>query len=314
MFYTRTYVPVKPNCIVLRSLGATIPDCKTETGGLTLKRALLLAAALAAAAITTAVAFGAAGTKSADALPQIVVTMDGSSITVTGTLESGAVNIQTIATGSPSGDPIFVRLNPGVTADQFLAAFDSPKFNDPNNVTPYGAIVLDADEGQGTNDVQTILQPGDYVAFDGAANDPSQWPHTTFTIAENGSPQTLPAAQQSQKSIEFGFRGQAKLHTGQVIRASNAGWLVHMDIAFGVKNQTVGHHVIKLLREGKDSAAGKLANHRFFSLFGPVSHGAVQQFVLKAKPGWYVEACFMDTQDGREHVQLGMERLVHVVP
>jgi hypothetical protein len=39
----------------------------------------------------------------------------------------------------------------------------------------------------------------------------------------------------------------------------------------------------------------------------------MQQTVLKAKPGWYVEACFMDTQDGREHVQLGMERLVHIV-
>jgi hypothetical protein len=31
------------------------------------------------------------------------------------------------------------------------------------------------------------------------------------------------------------------------------------------------------------------------------------------KPGFYVEACFMDTQDGREHVQLGMERLIRIV-
>ena len=35
--------------------------------------------------------------------------------------------------------------------------------------------------------------------------------------------------------------------------------------------------------------------------------------MLKAKPGYYVEACFMDTQDGREHTRLGMERLVKVV-
>jgi hypothetical protein len=35
--------------------------------------------------------------------------------------------------------------------------------------------------------------------------------------------------------------------------------------------------------------------------------------VLKAKPGYYVEACFMKTQDGRFHTQLGMERLVKVV-
>ena len=33
-----------------------------------------------------------------------------------------------------------------------------------------------------------------------------------------------------------------------------------------------------------------------------------------APSGYYVEACFMDTQDGREHTQLGMERLVQIVP
>ncbi len=30
-------------------------------------------------------------------------------------------------------------------------------------------------------------------------------------------------------------------------------------------------------------------------------------------PGWYVIACFMDTQDGREHSQLGMDRVIQVV-
>jgi hypothetical protein len=34
--------------------------------------------------------------------------------------------------------------------------------------------------------------------------------------------------------------------------------------------------------------------------------------VLHAKPGYYVEACFMDTQDHREHTRLGMERPVRV--
>ena len=45
----------------------------------------------------------------------------------------------------------------------------------------------------------------------------------------------------------------------------------------------------------------------------PASPGALQQSKLHAKPGYYVEACFMDTQDGREHTQLGMERIVRVV-
>jgi hypothetical protein len=38
-----------------------------------------------------------------------------------------------------------------------------------------------------------------------------------------------------------------------------------------------------------------------------------QQEILRAKPGYYIEVCFMDTQDHLEHTQLGMLRLVKVV-
>jgi len=69
-----------------------------------------------------------------------------------------------------------------------------------------------------------------------------------------------------------------------------------------------------LLRAGKDNQAGKLATNAFVPLLGPASPGALQQEVLHAKLGYYVQACFMDTQDGREHTRLGMERLVQVVP
>ena len=45
---------------------------------------------------------------------------------------------------------------------------------------------------------------------------------------------------------------------------------------------------------------------------GPLSQGAFQQEVITAKPGWYVQVCFMDTQDGREHTLLGMERIIKI--
>jgi hypothetical protein len=291
---------------------ARLADRKNSNWGVHLKHVSLLAAVLVAAAITTAAAFGAAGTKT-DGLPTIDVAMTGSSITVSGNLESGAVDIHATATGNPSGSPLFIRLNPGVTADQFLSFFESGKINDPNDVAPYGAIVLDVEQLPGTEDIQTKLQPGDYVAFDGASDNPADWSHTTFSIEENGSPQKLPAAQQWQQSVDFRFRGTTTLHTGQVVRASNIGWVVHMMDGFQVKNKAMGRKVVKLLRAGNDAKVEKIAGPGFFSLFGPVSHGAVAQFVLHAKPGWYVEACFMDTEDGREHTTLGMERLVHVV-
>ena len=51
----------------------------------------------------------------------------------------------------------------------------------------------------------------------------------------------------------------------------------------------------------------------FTSFMGPASTGAVQQFAIHAKPGVYVMVCFMDTQDGREHTQIGMERTIRIV-
>jgi hypothetical protein len=35
--------------------------------------------------------------------------------------------------------------------------------------------------------------------------------------------------------------------------------------------------------------------------------------VVTEKPGVYVLACFMNTQDGRVHTQLGMERTIRIV-
>ena len=270
-----------------------------------------IAAALCAAGVASALAFGAG--KATPTLPTVTVSMDGKSITVGGTLQSGAVDVQSTATGKVSGSPVFVRLQPGATADQLLAFLKSPQANDPNNLTGIGTIVADLEGGPGTAEFQTILQPGDYVAFDASADKPTQWPSTTFTVTQAATPAQLPPAAQSQTAIEFGFRGPATLHDGQVIRLANAGWVVHMIDAFGVKSPAVGRKVIGLLKAGKDNQAGKLANHSFVSLLGPASHGATQQFVLHAAPGWYVEACFMDTQDGREHTQLGMERLIHVL-
>jgi hypothetical protein len=45
---------------------------------------------------------------------------------------------------------------------------------------------------------------------------------------------------------------------------------------------------------------------------GPMSHGGIQQLVLHVHKGYWVLACFMDTQDGREHTTLGMEKVIRI--
>ncbi len=68
----------------------------------------------------------------------------------------------------------------------------------------------------------------------------------------------------------------------------------------GARNKADAQKIAALLKAGKDAKAQKLATG-FVDLMDPASPGAMQQQVLNAKPGYYVQACFMDTQDGREH-------------
>jgi hypothetical protein len=46
---------------------------------------------------------------------------------------------------------------------------------------------------------------------------------------------------------------------------------------------------------------------------GPLSPGGAQQERIAARPGKYVLACILRTQDGREQTQLGMERTIRIV-
>ena len=38
----------------------------------------------------------------------------------------------------------------------------------------------------------------------------------------------------------------------------------------------------------------------------------MQEETISAKPGIYVQVCFMQTQDGRDHTRLGMERIITI--
>jgi hypothetical protein len=246
----------------------------------------------------------AGGAGAATSLPTLKVAISGTkSVSVSGSMVSGAVNV--VATGH--GDFGLVRLDPGVSIQQAAGAVQS-HHGDINALTQYGALFVDA-AAPGT--VQTILTPGNYVALNVTGNGSPVF--APFTVTPSSAPAALPSAAATQTAIEFGFRGPSVLHAGTMVRAVNGGWLVHMIDLFGVRNKAAGNKVMALLLAGKDRKAQKLVSGPFLTLLGPASPGALQQSVLQAKPGYYVEACFMDTLDGREHTQLGMERLVRVV-
>jgi hypothetical protein len=268
---------------------------------------------LAALLITTiALVLALSAGARAATLPKVSIAVTPSSATVSGPLESGGVNIVSTDTGVKEGFVILVALKPGVSLAEAEAFAKSSKPKDPNNVGEIGSIAFDTEINAGAgSEAQTELKAGQYLLLVGAGQgEPTLRAH--FTVIAAKSPVALPAPQATIRSIEFNFRGPSALHDGELVRFEDEGFLVHMDIAAPVKNMKAARKAIKLLREGNERAFGKLIAGPPITFQGPVSHGAFQQETITANPGIYVEVCFMQTQDGRDHTRLGMERIIKI--
>jgi hypothetical protein len=249
---------------------------------------------------------GVAGASAAPTLPTLNLALTGKTgIKVSGSEVSGAVNVTSTFSGKGQGEFGLVRLNTGVQFQQAFQAVQS-HHGDLNALTPFGSLSVDAG-APGT--IQTVLTPGNYVALNLTGN--GQPAFEQFKVTQSSSPASLPAAKTTEASIEFNFKGPNVLHDGTMVRLENDGYLVHMDVLIGARNKTGAQKIIALLKASKDHRAQKLATGSV-NLLGPASPGAMQQEILNAKPGYYVQACFMDTQDGREHTQLGVERVVRI--
>jgi hypothetical protein len=276
------------------------------------RSASVVAAAVAAVVAAT---LGLAGSASgAASLPTLTIALNGvRGISLSGSTTQGAVSIESTFTGKapkgPDAGPAFgiVQLKPGMSIQKAAAAVESHR-GDLNALTPYGTLLVSQ---SAPSTVETVLTPGRYVALNDSGN--GQPGFAPFTVKKSSSAAALPAARATETAMEFGFRGPTVLHNGTIVRAQNHGWLVHMIVLVGVRDAATGRKVISLLRADKNRQAQKLANGDFVDLLGPASPGAMQQQVLNANPGYYVEACFMDNQDGREHANDGMERLVRIV-
>jgi hypothetical protein len=276
----------------------------------------MVASAVTVAALTAAVA----GVFTADAaqaatLPTITATASSTSIAVTGALQSGAVNVASTAAGGKEPSVALFALKPGVSVAEFYAYLNENKASsDPNSTDKYGSIVFDAAAGKGkATEAQTVLTPGQYVALNAEGEKSSTWPRASVAIAASPSPASLPAPQATVKTVDFAFKGPKVLHVGELVRFENEGYLVHMDVAIGAKSAKAAAKIAKGLAAGQEKGLQKLASGAEANFAGPLSSGAFQQETITDKPGWYVQACFMPTQDGRPHTLLGMERVIRIV-
>jgi hypothetical protein len=273
-----------------------------------MKKATVLAiavtmAALAAGLVTTA------SSVAAGSLPTLTLAMTKTTVTVGGSTVSGAVNVVTTVTGEPSDNPLLILLKPGVTVPEFAKATQSLGPNTPlDAIDPYGTVVFDGSATKGTStSAQVVLQPGTYAALENGSG------HAVFTVTASPHPATLPTPGATVKAIDFGYRGATTVHDGELVRFENDGYLIHMFQYAQVKNAASATKAEALLAAGKLSAAKKYAIALPGQFAGPLSSGAAQQETITEPPGVYVMFCSMNTQDGREHYQLGMVSTIRVV-
>jgi hypothetical protein len=270
-------------------------------------RAALLARAVAVTCLASAASASAA------TLPSLSIAVTGTSASVGGTLESGAVNIVTSDSGLKEGAVILFLLKPTVgfaEAEAFVA--EKKIKGDPNNSVKLGSIGLDvAIEPGEKNETQTTLQPGNYLVLVGAGEGEAEI-RTHFTVTASKAPAALPTPEAKIRTVDFGFRGPTTLHDGELVAFENEGFVVHMDFAFPVKNMKNAKKAVKLLKRGKEKAVQKLIAGPPVGFAGPISHEALQQETITAKPGVYVQVCFMETQTGVDHARLGMERIIKI--
>ena len=267
---------------------------------------VIVALALAAACLPAASA-------TATTLPTLSIAVSPSAASVSGALESGAVNIVTSDTGVKEANVILFALKPSVSVAEAETFIKEGKVkHDPNNTAKIGSIVADVEANAGQkSEAQTELQAGHYLVLV-AAGEGEAALRTNFVVTAAKAPVALPAPEATIRSIEFGFRGPTTIHDGELVRFENEGFLVHMDIAAPVKNMKAARQLVKDLKSGNQRAAGKLIVGPPAGFAGPLSTRAYQQETITAKPGIYVQVCFMQTQDGRDHALLGMERIIKI--
>jgi hypothetical protein len=259
-----------------------------------------------------ALAGGITAASGASTLPTLKLALSGTKgISVSGSTVSGAVNVVSTFTGKGQGQAALIRANPNVPPGEALAqGFKAVQSHhgDLNALTPLGdAVVFDA---SAPSSAQTVLTPGTYVALNITGQGPNA-PNKVFTVTKSSSPAALPTPGGTVKAIDFGFVGASTLHRGELVRFENDGFVVHMIVGVRVKNMALAAAVTSALKAGK----GKLARQLSIggaNFAGPLSLGGMQQETISAAPGIYVLACFMNTQDGREHTQVGMVRTIKI--
>jgi hypothetical protein len=277
-----------------------------------MKRRVLVAAALSIAAVASGLVLMTGSSVAASSLPTLTLALTPKTVTVGGSMVSGAVNVVTTVTGEKSDGPALFLLKPGVTPAEFGKAAQVIASGSPfDALDPYGSIVFDGVAVEGTpSSAETWLQPGTYVALENGNG------HAVFTVTRSATPALLPVPGAEIDAIDFAFRGASTLHDGELVRFKNDGYLIHMFVFDQVKSLADAKLAEQGILSGKCNGGGQCKQYGTGvkgEFAGPLSHAELQQEVVNEPPGVYVILCLMNAEDGRDHDQLGMFRTITIV-
>lgn len=227
---------------------------------------------------------------------------------------AGPIKVELTNAGSEEHQATIVKLNSGVTADQFGAA----AAGDPTGVAALKLVSMyggpnAVGAGQKVSTTQ-VLQPGSYMFMcfipgaDGAPH-ASKGMVLPFTVTGSDSTASVSGSQTITAS-EFGWAVPDKLKSGSV-QLKNAGTQAHELTVYKLQDG-------KTLADAKSFLGSRTPSgpppYDARGGFGPISPGQLSTSSFELEPGKYLFVCFLPdvASDGAPHFTKGMIQEVDV--
>jgi hypothetical protein len=265
---------------------------------------LMLALLLSACAQTGIPATG-------DDVLDVSINVTDTGIAVPEQVTPGLANfIVTNATGLDSQEVVLVRLNTGVTLDQFLTSLRQDEMEAVGLV----GIVAGRETGldQDSN-FSTVLEEGTYVVL--VFNPEEDVPPMTgvFQVAGASRPTTnnLPQAQVTVDMVDFNFVMPEVLPSGpSTWEITNSGTQWHHIVIVRPQPGVTEQQILEMAQSGPPEGPPPWEQ---IAYFGPQTQGERAWINVDLTPGTYMAICFLpDFATGESHLERGMIRTFQV--
>lgn len=245
-----------------------------------------------------------------DSGSSVQLDISDSRITAPQEVSSGIVTFDLNNTSQARFSVILTRLNPDVTREQFMSAFEQ----NPEDATSLVAMVGGRDTAGGeTSKLTANLSPGTYVAV--GFNDSEVGPPITGTFTVSGDQQSTaaePDADITVDFVDFAFSMPDTVPAGeQTWLFTNSGTQWHHMILWRLEEGLTQDELLEIL-QSEEELEGPPPFEQVLD-FGPLTQNERAWIEATLEPGTYTALCFLpDNNTGQSHFDLGMIKTFEV--